>query len=79
MHRVELVGKRERPVVEHVHDRYVVGDAEGEIEIGEAVAAVHGERAHDCPGNDALIFIRELQQPLADSVALLNGEHEARF
>jgi hypothetical protein len=37
----------------------VVGDAEGEVQVGEAVAAVHGERAHDGAGNHVLILLRE--------------------
>ena len=59
VHRVELVDERARPVIEHVSDRHVVGDAEGEVQVGEAVAAVHGERAHGGSGNDALILLRE--------------------
>ena len=59
MHRIELVDERPRPVVEHVSDRHVVGDAEREVQVGEAVAAVHGERAHGGPGNHALILLRE--------------------
>jgi hypothetical protein len=38
----------------------VVGDAEGEIQIGEAVAAAHGERADSGCGNHVLILLREL-------------------
>jgi hypothetical protein len=59
-------------------DRHVVGDAEGEVQVGEAVAAVHGERAHGSSGNDALVLLREPKQTLAESIPLLNGEHEAR-
>jgi hypothetical protein len=40
-------------------DRHVVGDAEGEVQVGEAVAAVHGERAHGGSGNHVLILLRE--------------------
>jgi hypothetical protein len=47
------------PVIEHVSDRHVVGDAEGEVQVGEAVAAVHGERADGRSGNDALVVLRE--------------------
>ena len=78
MHRVELVGERARPVIEHITDRHVVGDPEGEVQVGEAVAAVHSERAHGSSGNDALILLREPKQTLAESIPLLNGEHEAR-
>jgi hypothetical protein len=59
LYRVELVDKRARPVIEHITDRHVVADCEGEVQVGEAVAAVHGERAHGGSGNDALILIRE--------------------
>ena len=59
VHRIELVDERARPVIEHVSDRDVAGDAEGEVQVGEAVAAVHGERAHSGSGNDALILLRE--------------------
>ena len=59
VHRVELAGERARPVVEHVGDRYVVSDGEGEVQVGEAVALVHGQRAHGGSGDDALILLRE--------------------
>ena len=79
VHRVELVDERARPVVEHIGDRHVVGDAEGEVQVGEAVAAVHGERAHGGSGDDALILLREPQHALAESIPLLDGEHGPRF
>src|SRR5207248_6256120 len=47
LHRVELVDERSRPVVEYVGDPNMIGDAEGEVHVGEAVAAVDGERAHE--------------------------------
>ncbi len=56
---VEVVDERARPVVEHSSDRHVVGDAEREIQIGEAVAAVDGKRAHGGSGNDTLVLFRE--------------------
>jgi hypothetical protein len=59
VHRIELVDERARPVIEHLTDRRVVGDAEGEVQVGEAVAAVHGERADSGSGNDPPIFVRE--------------------
>ena len=59
VHGVEVVDERARPVVEHSSDRNVVGDAEREIQIGEAIAAVDGKRAHGGSGNDALILLRE--------------------
>ncbi len=44
--RVPLADERARPVVKHLRGRHVVSDAEGEVQVGEPVAAVHGERAH---------------------------------
>ena len=79
VHRLELVDERPRPVVEHVGDRHVVGDAEGEVQVGEAVAAVHGERAHGGSGDDTLVLLREPQQTLAQSIPLLDGEHGPRL
>jgi hypothetical protein len=37
----------------------VVGDADGEVQVGEAVAAVHGERADGGSGKHALVILRE--------------------
>jgi hypothetical protein len=79
VHRVPLPDEHARPVIEHVSDRHVVSDAEGEIQVGEPVTAVHGERAHGGSSDDALILLRELQQVLTESIPLLNGEHEPRF
>lgn len=59
LHRFELVDERARPIVEHVGDLSMVGDAEGEVHVGEAVAAVYDERAHGGSGDDALILRRE--------------------
>ena len=56
-----------------------LSDAEGEVQVKEAVAAVHGERADGGSSDDALILLREPQQVLAESIPLLNGEHEPRF
>ena len=78
MHRIELVDERARPGIEHRSDRHVVGDAEGEVHVGEAVAAVGGERAHGGCANHVLIGLREPEQVLANSIPLRNGEHEAR-
>ena len=78
MHRIQLVDERARPGIEHRSDRHVVGDAEAEVQVGEAVAAVGGERAHGGCGNHVLIGLREPEQVLANSIPLRNGEHEAR-
>ena len=79
VHSVELVDERARPVSEHVGDRRVVGDAEGEVQVGVAVAGAHGERAHGGSGDDSLVLLREPQQAIAESIPLLDGEHEPRF
>jgi hypothetical protein len=59
VHRLQLVDEPVRPGIEHLGDRHVVGDAEGEVQVGEAVAAVGGERAHDGCGNHVRIGLRE--------------------
>ena len=74
---VEFFDERARPVVEHVGHRHAVGNAEGQVQVGEAVAAVHGERPHGGSGNHAFILVREPKQVLAESIPLLDGEHEA--
>jgi hypothetical protein len=53
--------------------------AESKVHVGEEIALVEGERAHEGSGDDALVIIRESQHALAESVPLLNGEHQARF
>jgi hypothetical protein len=53
----------------------MVGDAERKVQVGEAVAAVYGERAHDGSGDDAPILLRNPSQALAESITLLRGEH----
>lgn len=78
MHRVQLAGERASPVTEDVGHRQVVGHAEGEVQVGEAVPAVDGKRPHVGSGNHSVVVFREPQQALAQSVALLNGEHAAR-
>jgi hypothetical protein len=78
MHRVELVDQRARPVVEDVGDPHSVGDAEGQIQVGEAVGPVDGERPHDGTGDDAIVLLREPEHPLAERIPLLNGEHGVR-
>jgi hypothetical protein len=76
VHRVPLTDERPRPIVQHLSDRYEVGDGESEVQVGEPVAAVHGKRAHHGSGDDALILRRELQHVFSESIPLLNGEHE---
>jgi hypothetical protein len=78
VHRIQLADEGARPGVEHLGDGHVVGDAEAEVQVGETVAAVHGERAHDGSGNHVRIGLREPEQVLANSIPLLHGEHEGR-
>src|SRR5215211_687580 len=52
VHGVELGDERTCPVSEHLSDRHVVGDGEREVEVGEAVAAVDGERATAAPATE---------------------------
>ena len=54
------------------------GDAEGQVHVGEAVAVVDGERAHDGSGDDALILLASLST-CSRRASLLNGEHRARW
>jgi hypothetical protein len=77
-HRVELVDERARPVLEHVSDLNMVGNTEGKVHVGEAVAVVNGERAHDGSDDDALILLREPEHAFAKTIPLLNGEYQAR-
>ena len=67
LHRIELVDQPARPVVEHVGEPNTVGDAEGQVEIGDAVPAVDGERADDGSGDDAIVLCSEPQHALARS------------
>jgi hypothetical protein len=62
-------------VVEHIRDPNTLSDAEGEVDVGEAVAAAYGERAHDGSRDDAIILLREPEHALAKSIPLLGGEH----
>lgn len=58
---VEFIAEHARPVSEYVSDWHMVGDGEGEVQVGAVVAtAVHGERADGGSGHDALILLREL-------------------
>ena len=54
----ELVAERRRPVVEDLGDRAVARDPEGEVQVGEAIALVDGERAHGSSGHDAVVLLR---------------------
>jgi len=37
----------------------VIGDAESEVQNGEAIAVVHSERTHDGYGYDTVILLRQ--------------------
>ena len=57
----------------------MISDAEGEVQVGEPVTeAFHGQRADGGSSDDPLIFLRQLQHVLAESIPLLNSEHESR-
>ena len=77
-YRAELINERGRPLIENVGDRNVVGDSESEIQVGEAVSLVDGERAHGGSGFDAVVLLREPEHALAERIPLLDGEHEQR-
>jgi hypothetical protein len=64
-----------RPVVEHLSRRNVVGDAEGQVQIGEPVARSSRERSDRRSGDDAPVLLRELQHMRAECIALRDGEH----
>ena len=78
VHRIELVDEHACPVTEYIGYRHVINDAEGEIQIRVAVASVHGERAHCGSGHHALVHYGQPEHVLAQSIPLLNREHNAR-
>ena len=78
VHRLEFVDERARPVVEHLSDALPIGDAEGQIQVREAVAAVQGERPHGGTRNHTFILVGKPEEVLSESISLLNGEHQAR-
>ena len=59
LYRAEFIDERRRPIIENLGDRDVVGDAESEVQVGEAIAVVHSERTHDGSGYDTVILLRE--------------------
>ena len=54
----------------------MIGDAERQVQVGEAVAVIESERTHDRSGDDALILLPHTQDALAERVTLFDGEHE---
>jgi hypothetical protein len=75
LYRAEFSGERGRPIIENLGDRDVAGDAEREVQVGEAIAAAHSERPHHGPGYDPAVLLREPQHALAEGISLLDGEH----
>src|SRR5215207_449982 len=71
----DLVSQPSRPFVQHLGDRYVVVDAECQIQVGELIAGPDGERADGGSRNDSVVLLRQLQQALAERIALLDREH----
>ena len=65
LHRIELVAQPASPVVENLGNGDAVGDREGEVEIGEAIAAADCERADGGSGNDSSVLLGKRQHALA--------------
>ncbi len=65
MHGGQLVAQRASPVVENRSNGRVVGDGEGEVEVGEAIAAADGERADSGSGNDSSVRLGKDQHAFA--------------
>jgi hypothetical protein len=70
----EFVGERSGPVVEHVGNPDAIGDPEREVQVGQVVAGVDGERAHEGSGDDARIVGGEPKHTLAQSIPVRNRE-----
>ncbi len=58
-------------------DRHTVSDPESEVQVGEAVTAAVSERAHSGSGDDALVFLRELEHSRTQRVSLFDREHSS--
>ena len=65
LHGVELVAQPASPVVENLDNGNIVGDREGEVEIGEAIAAADCERADSGSRNDSSVVLGKRQHALA--------------
>jgi hypothetical protein len=78
VHRVEFVHKRARPGIQDLRDRHLIGDGEREVQVGEAIAVVHSERAHHGTRNDTLVILGEAEHSFAERIPLFRGEHGAR-
>src|SRR5215218_5233132 len=75
LYRVQLLRERARPAVKNVRDRHTISDSESEVQVGEAIAVSDSERAHSGSGDDALVFLRELEHSRTQRVSLFDGEH----
>ena len=65
MHRGHLVAERATPVVENFSKEHVVGDGEGEVEVGEAIAAPDRQRADRGSSNDPAVLFGKGQNAFA--------------
>jgi hypothetical protein len=75
VHRAELVGQAARPVLEDVRQWRVLGEREGQVEVGVRIAVAARQRADLRRPDDPRVRAGELQHPVADPVALLDREH----
>ena len=57
-----------REVLEDLADRHAVLDAEGEVEVGQAVPGAGRQRADLCAGHDARVCLREAEHVLPKPV-----------
>jgi hypothetical protein len=57
LHRGQLVSQRASPVAENLSNGHIVGDCEGEVEVGEAIAAPDGQRADSGSSNDPSVLL----------------------
>jgi hypothetical protein len=75
VHRTELAGDLRSPIGQHRVSGGAVGEAEGQIQVRPAVAAALCQRSDLGAGHDASVRLRDLQQAIAHTIALLDGEH----
>jgi hypothetical protein len=59
LHRRQIAAQHTSPVVENFTNGHTVGDREGQVEVGEAIAAADRQRADSSSGNDPLVLLRE--------------------
>jgi hypothetical protein len=59
-YRAEFVGQLGRPIIENLDNRDMIGNAERQVQVREAIAAtVQGEGTDDGPGDNAVILLRQ--------------------